>query len=263
MKTYTQLLALLMLTFKFGFSQTQVTFYTNKGSFEVSMEEGKRPKTTANFLKLVKAKFYDHQLFYRVIKDFVIQGGDGSGNNTPTIKDELTPALSNVKGTIAMANAGANTGSSEFYINLKDNTTLDKSYTAFGTVISNISVVEAIGSVKTSGSNGNPADKPLQDVVIDSIRVTTPTTEIDDIQKPDNVAKVFPNPTNGVIYVSTTEDITSVFVTDMLGLRVQLSDEKTSFDGKDIQLNMNAPSGIYFLHVITPVETEVHRVVKE
>ncbi|HJK75278.1 MAG TPA: peptidylprolyl isomerase, partial [Methanocorpusculum sp.] len=96
---------------------------------------------------------------------FMIQGGDptGTGRGGPgyTIKDEFMPDNKNNRGTISMANAGPNTGGSQFFINLVNNNYLNKAHPAFGTVVEGMEVVDAIGKVKT-----NFADKPLEDVVI-------------------------------------------------------------------------------------------------
>jgi peptidyl-prolyl cis-trans isomerase A (cyclophilin A) len=177
-------------------AQTQVTFYTNMGNFVVEMYETPRPITTKNFLDLVKKKFYDKLIFHRVIKDFVIQGGDPKGDGTGgtgfPIKDELTPLVSNVTGTIAMANSGPNSAESQFYFNLKNNTGLDKAYVAFGKVINNLSVVQAIGLVKT-----NSNDKPITNVVMDSVRITPfIPTGVNELIQQISEPVIFPNPVN-------------------------------------------------------------------
>lgn len=241
-----------------SFAQTQVTFYTNKGVFVVSMEETKRPITTANFLKLVKAKFYDKVLFYRVINNFMIQGGGyySGGASATTIQDELTPAFSNLQKTIAMANAGPNTASSEIYINLVNNTSLDKNYTAFGTVISNFSVVQAIGAVPTSGSNGNPADKPLTNVVMDSVRITLVPTGVPEMENELETVDIFPDPVTDESVVSINSGSNhraTISVYNQLG-------EKIYSGGKNLSAGFNYVSfqeihadvflqGIYFLIV--------------
>ena len=104
--------------------------------------------------------------FFRVIDNFMIQGGDptGTGNgdpNIPAIPDEFTDHNRNDRGTIAMANAGPNTGSSQFFINLVNNNYLDSKHPVFGEVIAEMGVVDAIGKVATDSN-----DRPLQDVRI-------------------------------------------------------------------------------------------------
>jgi peptidyl-prolyl cis-trans isomerase A (cyclophilin A) len=102
--------------------------------------------------------------YFRVVHDFVIQGGDASskGINVPTIDDELPNKHSNVRGSVAMAKTSEpNSATSQFYINLKDNSeNLDSNYSVFGRVIEGMDVVDAIGSVETSG------EKPLLDVIL-------------------------------------------------------------------------------------------------
>jgi cyclophilin family peptidyl-prolyl cis-trans isomerase len=198
-----------ILTTKNTQAQTQVTFYTTMGKFVVEMNETPRPITTKNFIGLVKKKFYDKLIFHRVIKDFVIQGGDPKGDGTGgtgfPIKDELTPLVSNVTGTIAMANSGPNSAESQFYFNLKDNTSLDKAYVAFGKVISGLPVVQAIGLVKT-----NSSDKPLTPVIMDSVRITSISTGIAELLNNEETLSIFPNPvtTESIIWMHATEEKT-------------------------------------------------------
>jgi cyclophilin family peptidyl-prolyl cis-trans isomerase len=154
------------------------TFNTNKGTFKIELFEDKAPKTTENFIQLVNKGFYNGLIFHRVIPQFMIQGGCPKGNGTGgpgyAIKDEFHKDLSNVRGTIAMANRGPNTGGSQWFINVVDNCYLDfdkKPYTSahpvFGKVVEGIDVVDAISKVKADRN-----DKPLQDVIINKITVT-------------------------------------------------------------------------------------------
>jgi peptidylprolyl isomerase len=128
------------------------------------------PITAGNFQKLVEKGFYDGTIFHRVIDGFMIQGGDptGTGRGGPgyAIKDEFTRKNKNDRGTISMANAGPNTGGSQFFINLVDNNFLDKAHPAFGKVVEGMEVVDAMGKVKTG-----PADRPVKEVKIESARV--------------------------------------------------------------------------------------------
>jgi peptidylprolyl isomerase len=123
------------------------------------------PITADNFEKLVRDGFYDGTIFHRVIDGFLIQGGDptGSGMGGPgyTIPDEFVKAHSNVRGTIAMANAGPNTGGSQFFINLVDNQRLDPKHPVFGEVVEGMDVVDRIGKVKI-----DPNNRPLENVTI-------------------------------------------------------------------------------------------------
>jgi len=153
-------------------------FETTKGKFTIELYEDKAPVTTGNFITLVNQGFYTGVAFHRVIPQFMIQGGcpkgDGTGGPGYTIKDEFHKDLSNVRGTIAMANRGPNTGGSQWFINVVDNCYLDfnkKPYSSahpvFGKVIQGMDVVDAISQVKTDRN-----DKPLQDVIIHSIMIT-------------------------------------------------------------------------------------------
>ena len=159
-------------------AQTEVTFYTNQGNFIVELYDGSMPITTGNFKSLVNAKFYDGVIFHRVINNFMIQGGDptgtGSGGPGYTIVDEFVTGLSNIQKTISMANSGPNSGGSQFFINLVNNTYLDfdkapltSAHPVFGMTTNNFSVVQAIGAVPVNASN-----RPINDVIMDSLRIT-------------------------------------------------------------------------------------------
>jgi peptidylprolyl isomerase len=148
---------------------TRVQLSTNRGDILIELSEN-RPITTGNFIKLVSEGFYDGVIFHRVIEKFMIQGGCPKGNGTGgpgyTIRDEITADNRNTRGTLSMANAGPNTGGSQFFINLVDNTHLDKHHPVFGKVINGMDVVEAIGKSKT-GKN----DRPQEDIVIQKATV--------------------------------------------------------------------------------------------
>jgi peptidylprolyl isomerase len=109
------------------------------------------PVTAGNFEKLVRQGYYDGVIFHRVIDGFMIQGGDptGTGCGGPgySIPDEFTPGNRNDRGTISMANAGPNTGGSQFFINLVNNNFLDDRHPVFGRVISGMDVVDAVAKV--------------------------------------------------------------------------------------------------------------------
>jgi peptidylprolyl isomerase len=137
---------------------------TNMGNIVIELDKN-MPITAGNFEKLVKDKFYDGVIFHRVIDGFMIQGGDptgtGMGNPGYAIKDEFTKNNKNNRGTISMANAGPNTGGSQFFINLVNNNFLDSKHPVFGKVVEGMDVVDKIGKVKTDSN-----DKPLQEVKI-------------------------------------------------------------------------------------------------
>ena len=131
------------------------------------------PVTAGNFEKLVRKGFYNNTIFHRVIAGFMIQGGDptGTGRGGPgyVIKDEFSRTNRNSRGTIAMANAGPNTGGSQFFINLVNNNFLDSKHPVFGEVIRGMDVVDAIAKVKT-GNVAGMGDVPMEAVTIKSVR---------------------------------------------------------------------------------------------
>jgi cyclophilin family peptidyl-prolyl cis-trans isomerase len=145
-------------------SGTQVLLETTMGNITIQLYDD-MPITAGNFKNLTESGYYDGIVFHRVIDGFMIQGGDptstGSGGPGYSIKDEFTNYNRNDRGTIAMANAGPNTGGSQFFINLVNNNFLDKMHPVFGQVISGMDVVDAIGKAKTDVD-----DRPLQDVTI-------------------------------------------------------------------------------------------------
>ena len=144
-------------------------FDTNKGTFSIELFEDNAPVTTKNFIKLVQDGFYDGLIFHRVIKDFMIQGGcpEGSGRGGPgyTIKDEFHPDLKHeCEGILSMANAGPNTGGSQFFITVAPTPWLDGHHAVFGKVVDGLDVVLNISKVATVRN-----DKPMEDVVINKI----------------------------------------------------------------------------------------------
>ena len=167
---------------------TKVKFDTNYGSFEVELFTQESPITAGNFEKLVREGFYDGVRFHRVMSGFMIQGGDplskdeslkqrwGTGNPGYTIEDEFIENLSNIVGTLSMANSGPNSGGSQFFINVNDNTFLDwdkepltSKHPVFGKVISGLDVVYEISNVETEMKGY--LDRPIEDVIIEKITI--------------------------------------------------------------------------------------------
>ncbi len=147
----------------------RVLFETSLGNMTIQMCDDK-PITTRNFLNIVNHCLYDNTIFHRVIAGFMIQGGQISGSLS-TIPDEIGENNRNVRGTIAMAKTSSpNSATSQFFINLVDNgnnlvdcegTKFDSVYTAFGTVIQGMNVVDAISNVMVrpnpyTGENSQP-----------------------------------------------------------------------------------------------------------
>jgi len=160
------LIALVLILILPKQKMTTVTLETNKGNIVINLYSD-MPITAGNFEKLAKDGFYDNIIFHRVIDGFMIQGGDptGTGMGGPgyTIEDEFTHAGGNKndRGTISMANAGPDTGGSQFFINLADNNFLDTKHAVFGKVVEGMDVVDTIAKVPK-----NAQDKPLEDVII-------------------------------------------------------------------------------------------------
>lgn len=145
---------------------TKILLETNMGNITLEMYDSTMPLTTANFENLVKKGTYNGVIFHRVIPNFMIQGGDPTGTgygdpSIPMIKDEFTSNNQNNRGTIAMANAGPNTGSSQFFINTVNNNYLDTKHPVFGKVLQGMDVVDAISKVQRDSN-----DKPLSPVII-------------------------------------------------------------------------------------------------
>jgi peptidylprolyl isomerase len=162
----------------------KVLFKTSMGDITIELKED-MPITAGNFEKLVKEGFYDGTRFHRVINGFMIQGGDpltkdeskanmwGTGDPGYKINDEHVAGSSNVRGTISMANSGPNSGGSQFFINLVDNTNLDwdkppasSKHPVFGMVVDGMDIVDAIGKTPT-----RPGDRPVEDVVIEKAEI--------------------------------------------------------------------------------------------
>ncbi|MCR4817725.1 MAG: peptidylprolyl isomerase [Fretibacterium sp.] len=146
-------------------------FNTSMGSFRIELYTDLAPNTTKNFIDLVKKDFYNGVIFHRVIDNFMIQGGDPTGTGTGgpgyTIPDEFGEGLKhNAPGILSMANAGPNTGGSQFFITLVPTPWLDGHHAIFGHVTEGMEVVEAIGHTKTGRG-----DKPVEDVVMKSVTI--------------------------------------------------------------------------------------------
>ena len=156
-------------------------FQTSKGNMIVKFEDQKSPVTVANFVGLAEGKienksktkgvpFYDGTIFHRVIKDFMIQGGDpqGTGMGDPGYKfeDEKNDLQHTGKGILSMANSGPNTNGSQFFITEVATPWLDGKHTIFGKVVKGEEVIDAIANVEKG-----PQDKPRTDVVLEKVSV--------------------------------------------------------------------------------------------
>ncbi len=142
--------------------------HTNHGAIELELFDEDAPKTVENFRKLADDGFYDGVIFHRVIKDFMIQGGDPTGTGTGgpgyTFEDEFNDHKVE-RGALAMANAGPNTNGSQFFIVTTDAAPwLDGKHTVFGRVTGGMDAVDSI-----EGTDTDAADKPSSDAVIERI----------------------------------------------------------------------------------------------
>ena len=147
---------------------SKAILHTNHGDITVELFDADAPKTVENFTKLAGDKFYDGVIFHRVIKDFMIQGGDptGTGRGGPgyTFDDEQNDKKI-VRGALAMANAGPNTNGSQFFIVTTDEAPwLDGKHTVFGEVRGGMDVVDSIEGTKTDAR-----DRPTEDVRIETL----------------------------------------------------------------------------------------------
>lgn len=164
------------------------TVQTNYGTIELELFADTMPVTAGNFVSLANDGYFDGTKFHRVIDGFMIQGGDpltkddsqaarwGTGGPGYTIADEHVAGelLSNTRGTISMANSGPNSGGSQFFINVADNTFLDfdkdpltSKHPVFGRVITGMDVVDTISTVETQ-----PGDRPVEPVVVESVTIS-------------------------------------------------------------------------------------------
>ena len=183
---------------------TTATIKTNKGDITLQLFDKLAPKTVKNFVELAQDGYYDGVIFHRVIPNFMIQGGDptGTGRGGKSIygeqfEDEFSDQLFNLRGALSMANAGPNTNGSQFFIVTMDEVPaqmvgqleaagfpaeiidaykecggtpwLDNKHTVFGHLIAGENVAQAIQNVERDA-----ADKPLEDVIIETIDISTP-----------------------------------------------------------------------------------------
>lgn len=189
------------LTNQVAENEIVVEMKTNKGSIKIKLFPEYAPKTVGNFITHSKNGYYNGLIFHRVIRDFMIQGGDPKGNGTggesiygKPFEDEFSPNLFNIRGALSMANAGPNTNGSQFFIVQNQNIDpgfreqmekagypkeiidvymekggtpwLDFRHTVFGQVLEGMDVVDEIANVET-----DQQDRPLEDVIIETILV--------------------------------------------------------------------------------------------
>ena len=157
-----------------GDSKTVAVVKTNMGTIEIELFAEQTPKTVENFVGLSEKGYYNGVIFHRVIKNFMIQGGDPTGTGRGgasfwggKFEDEIVSDLKHdTPGILSMANAGPNTNGSQFFITLVATPWLDGKHTVFGKVINGMDVVNAIGEVKTAAG-----DKPVNEVVMEEVTI--------------------------------------------------------------------------------------------
>lgn len=151
-------------------------FETVDGDFEITLDTTNAPKTVNNFVVLARDGFYDGLTFHRIVKDFMIQGGDPSGDGTGgpgyTFDDETITGDYTV-GTVAMANSGTNTNGSQFFIMTGDYSggKLSKNYVIFGSVTSGLDIVQKIGETETTDNGQGETSKPTVTVTINKVTI--------------------------------------------------------------------------------------------
>ncbi|KAL6778908.1 CYN18B [Auxenochlorella protothecoides x Auxenochlorella symbiontica] len=151
-----------------------VEIQTSMGSFTVELYERQAPRTVQNFIGLAMKGYYDGTVFHRIIRDFMIQGGDptGTGRGGTSVfggkfEDEVTRELKHTgAGILSMANSGPNTNGSQFFITLAPTPHLDGKHTIFGRVSSGMEVIKRLGNVQTDAG-----DRPLGEVRIIKARL--------------------------------------------------------------------------------------------
>ncbi|GFY93403.1 cyclophilin-like peptidyl-prolyl cis-trans isomerase family protein [Actinidia rufa] len=139
----------------------EVTLETSMGSFTLEMYYKHAPRTCRNFIELARRGYYDNVKFHRIIRDFIVQGGDptGTGRGGESIygakfEDEITRELKHTgAGIISMANAGPNTNGSQFFITLAPAPSLDGKHTIFGRVCRGMEIIKRLGSVQTDNND--------------------------------------------------------------------------------------------------------------
>lgn len=246
MKYLYKICLLIFTIFSFGtaIAQTEATYYTSMGNFKVRLTDTLTPRTVDSFIARVSEKFYDAQIFHRVIDNFMIQGGDplGTGFGGPgySFPDEFVPSLKNVPAALAMANSGPNTNGSQFFINLVTNAHLNNHHTVFGMVYENFTVVQSIGHVPT-----NSSDKPLTDVRLDSIRITklyipASVGNIDQLS-----INIYPNPSRGRVNIDLPNTPTKVEIVNIAGRIVYSTEAKGN-----LKINLQEqPTGLYVVRL--------------
>ncbi|WZY92269.1 hypothetical protein YC2023_064598 [Brassica napus] len=202
-------------------SPPEVTLETSMGPFTVEMYYKHSPRTCRNFVELSRRGYYDNVLFHRIIKDFIVQGGDptGTGRGGQSIygskfEDEIKPELKHTgAGILSMANAGPNTNGSQFFITLAPAPSLDGKHTIFGRVCRGMEVIKRLGSVQTDNT-----DRPIHEVKILRTKVSRRKTR----EPKEETVTLGPAVRDGeqvfgVVHIFASFNDTFIHVTDLSG----------------------------------------------
>lgn len=191
---------------------TVAVMHTNYGDIAMSFFPKYAPKGVENFQTLAKEKKYNNSIFHRVIKNFMIQGGDytngdGTGGEScwgKEFENECVDELKNIRGAVAYANSGPDTNGSQFFINLVKNFHLDGDYTVFGQVFSGMDVVDLISNCEVTVNSGSESSSPVNEVKLESVEITKYTKNM------ENSLKSATDPYEGVKSTTTaTEETTA------------------------------------------------------
>ena len=191
---------------------TVAVMHTNYGDIALSFFPKYAPKGVENFQTLAKEKKYNNSIFHRVIKKFMIQGGDytngdGTGGEScwgKEFENECVDELKNIRGAVAYANSGPDTNGSQFFINLTKNAHLDGDYTVFGQVFAGMDVVDLISNCEVTVNSGGESSSPVNEVKLESVEITKYTKNM------ENSLKSATDPYVGVKSTTTaTEETTA------------------------------------------------------
>ena len=216
---------------------TVAVLHTNYGDIAMSFFPKYAPKGVENFQTLAKEKKYNNSIFHRVIKNFMIQGGDytngdGTGGEScwgKEFENECVDELKNIRGAVAYANAGADTNGSQFFINSVENTNLNGDYTVFGQVFAGMDVVDLISNCEVITNSSGESSSPVNEVKLESVEITKYTKNM------ENSLKSATDPYEGVKSTTTATEATeatettTVASTDSTTANNEDSDEPFNF----------------------------------
>ncbi len=210
---------------------TVAVLHTNYGDIAMSFFPKYAPKGVENFQTLAKEKKYNNSIFHRVIKDFMIQGGDytngdGTGGEScwgKEFENECVDELKNIRGAVAYANAGADTNGSQFFINSVENTNLNGNYTVFGQVFAGMDVVDLISNCEVTTNSSGESSSPVNEVKLESVEITKYTKNM------ENSLKSATDPYEGVKSTTTATEETTVASTESTTANSEDNDDSFNF----------------------------------